>query len=278
MTKIRWILDKQDDENEALAVELTKQGIEYAFLSNVRYWQDREYYSYAPMDSCVVYRGSLYGVTAVAKQAWYPGVYCNFDTLKCSYYYPRLHDFLLNAPYALIPFASFKKEKEFVYETFGQADTIFCRPDDGRKSFTGRVLYKEDFDDIEKISFHTIDPEQLIVVASPRNIVEEYRVVIVNKQPITSSLYKENHRASRLIQLDETHTPSEVLALAASAAKTFAPDGCFVMDIGVLKSGEIKVIELNSFSCSGLYKCNLSKIVEAVSQQAINDWREVNQI
>jgi len=66
--------------------------------------------------------------------------------------------------------------------------------------------------------------------------------------------------------IDELHKFAEMIA------KEYSPEPIFCIDIGVCRNqNELKLIEINSFSCSGLYKCDETIIVKEVSEHC---WRE----
>ena len=52
----------------------------------------------------------------------------------------------------------------------------------------------------------------------------------------------------------------------------FRPDPVFVIDICKADDGNFYLLEIGSFSCAGLYACNLEKIVSAVSKAAIEEY------
>ena len=63
------------------------------------------------------------------------------------------------------------------------------------------------------------------------------------------------------------------MSYAEEVAQVFEPEICFVVDIATIKSGtELKLLELNSFSCSGIYSCDTDKIVESVNRVAWEEW------
>jgi hypothetical protein len=55
------------------------------------------------------------------------------------------------------------------------------------------------------------------------------------------------------------------------AAVSWRPDPVLVMDL-CESDGKIYLLELNSFSCSGLYACDLDAVVEAASKIARSEW------
>jgi hypothetical protein len=158
---------------------------------------------------------------------------------------------------------------ELLYSMFGVDRTIFIRPDGGSKSFTGQLFHKETF--IKDLDNLRRPPEEIVVVSGPKDIDEEYRLVVGNGKYITGGQYKSK---GKLQKAPESSVPQEAIDIAIVAANLYKPDPVYVIDIGMTYQGA-KIVEINSFSCSGLYWCNLEKIVEQVSEIVYNDWREV---
>jgi hypothetical protein len=53
---------------------------------------------------------------------------------------------------------------------------------------------------------------------------------------------------------------------------SWRPDPVFLMDICAAE-GRLYVLELNSFSCSGLYACDPEAVVKVVSSQGVWAWQ-----
>jgi hypothetical protein len=51
----------------------------------------------------------------------------------------------------------------------------------------------------------------------------------------------------------------------------------FTMDI-CKSSGKLKLLEINSFSCAGLYDCKLDVVINEASKLAIEEWKEYQKI
>ncbi len=108
-------------------------------------------------------------------------------------------------------------------------------------------------------------------------------MVIVDGKVITGSCYKIkqgnaiNHTINYTkFEINEI-LHGQIFDFAKEAAKHFSPERAFVLDIAYINDDNqpYRVIEPNSFSCSGLYKCNMEKVVQHVSRAAIEDWNEI---
>ncbi len=272
----KWLLqtDIFDENLEPLISEIKRQGMELKIHKYVPFYGDKTYLELFKPDDCVIFYGSLNFAGQILKQAsWIPGVYRDLDKLKCSYYYPVFGDFLLNEDYIFLPFGDLKRRKRELFSYIFNADKIFVRPDSGFKSFTGQAVSERDWDkEIDFFKTHGIDDNELCLLSSPKKIVKEYRLVIVNNEVVSGSMYKKDWK-------NETGPVSpEVLDYAKKVLNTID----FKMEPYTMDVAEygpyLSVIEINSFSCSGLYDCLLPQIVESVSKKALKDWESVYEI
>jgi hypothetical protein len=53
------------------------------------------------------------------------------------------------------------------------------------------------------------------------------------------------------------------------------PDPIFMLDVCECE-GRLWLLELNGFSCSWLYRCDLPAVVAAASELAVSAWAKVN--
>jgi hypothetical protein len=61
--------------------------------------------------------------------------------------------------------------------------------------------------------------------------------------------------------------------VAWEAARLYRPEAAWTIDVCRTVHDNYYVLELNSFSCSGLYKCDKDAVVRAVSRAALEDWQ-----
>jgi hypothetical protein len=220
---------------------------------------------------CSIFRGSLnmtkiFNTTNLFNHGHIPGVICNWKNMECTTYYPKYTDLLLNKHYIVLPYGTLKIYKEFIYHIFDTKD-IFVKPNSGDKIFSGQVIQIEKFDeDVDKLGWAGgIDDTTLCIIAEPINITQEYRVVIVDKKAVAASKYKNEGR----LDIHEGASVS-ILNFAEDLVKIWEPDRAFIADIGILRNGNLKLIEINSFSCSGFYAADTDNIVKAASDMALS--------
>src|SRR5204863_2899343 len=108
------------------------------------------------------------------------------------------------------------------------------------------------------------DPTTLVLVAEPRNVEREWRLVVAQGAVVAASQY--------FVRGDLNTAPgcpAEVRSFAERVLTQVAwrPDPLFMLDV-CESEGALRVVELNSFSCSGLYDCDLAPVVAAASESA----------
>lgn len=226
---------------------------------------------------CVVVYGSFRFVRRLERQLrssgqapYLPGAFANIANLSYSAFGAHIGDLLLNDDFVVLPFAEFKRRRLSLW-----GDRCFLRPDAVTKSFTGMVVTKEDFDHemnaLEKLQH--VAPEDLVVAAAVRDIVQETRFVIVDGKVITGSTYgwNGNEDIGKPIDGASLEMAQEVAARGWQPDRAYTCDIALVTDAGNLSA---RVIELNSFSCAGLYACDLDLTVSAVSAAAMDELQE----
>lgn len=215
----------------------------------------------------VVFRGShpLMRHIQLARR-WAPGGWCDFDRLTCSNYYPHFLPHLLNRRHAVLPAADAASAADALFSRFGRDGQLFVRPDGVVKTFTGRVVDRQEF--AAAIGAARYQPDARIVVAAPRDIGREWRLVVCGDAVVAASSYRDAG--------DVVMTPGCPRAVTAYAEHVLAgvpwrPDDAFMLDVCECE-GALHVVELNSFSCSGLYACDLAAVVAAVGDAAVAAW------
>jgi len=192
-------------------------------------------------------------------QKYNPISYCNLETLACSYYYPRLQQYLLNDMFILLPYGCIEYLSDFDIFYAISYKKIFIRPNSGWKHFPGSVI---DIDDINKFGeYYQISKETLCLISSPQEITAEYRFVIKNNDIVTFSAYKG--------QSDKIDDGIEFVKNILSNSN-FEPDIMWTLDIAE-SYRRWKLIEINSMSCSGYYDCDTNKIVKEVKKSIIEE-------
>jgi hypothetical protein len=179
---------------------------------------------------------------------WVPGAWCNAEGLDCTRYFAHFGKFLLNQPYVILPGVEAIRQRDWLFEVFGRDDEVFARPAGGHKLFTGRRVYRDDF--AVALAPTRYDPATLVVVASPREIDREWRLVVA------ASRYAEQGGKAVAAGCPE---PVRSYAEGLLAEVPWRPDPIFMLDICEAE-GQLWLVELNGFSTSSLYQCDLAAV------------------
>jgi len=190
-------------------------------------------------------------------------VHGKVDKFNCSEYYPKYSDCLLNSRYMLVDIQTFLDNKDFYFNALGK--TAFVRPDTGDKRFTGSVIScNTSKHDLRRLIFEGAT-DGLILLAPTQKIEEEYRFVVVEGKVITGSIYK-TKKWGHLEFAEKELKKGPAFEYAQKVINThYQPCRAFTIDI-CLSGGEFKVLELNSFSHAGLYRCDIKKVVDAFNK------------
>lgn len=269
---IVWLFENDlwKEENEGMKLAVEKLG--YSWREVDRMWV------FEPGDLDIQKQGEFcifYGSLNLARRLrpYVAGVYCNLPEFECTKYYPYYEEYLLNSPYIMVPFGSLEHQFSNIFEFFypgccsGKDGTeLFIRPSSGYKLFTGQTISFDDFErDFQALGYSEVDSHKIVILSYPKSIEKEWRVVIVNGKAITSSEYKVRGRPVSSPTLPEDI--EAVHGLAERISEKWSPEPAFCLDIGLDRcDNTLKLIEINSFSCSGLYKCDKLKVVEEVSK------------
>jgi hypothetical protein len=266
MTRPVWLIESgvYGAEVEPLAAEVRRQGMECRFVT---YREIVKGPPPLPPGACAIVYGTYPTVRhAMLRCGWLPGGWCSPENLDCAAYYPHFADFLLNWRHEILPGVAAIREKERLFREFARDGRVFARPTSVHKLFVGRLIAEEDFE--RALAPTRYNPESRVVIAEPGELGREWRLVVAGDEVIAGSQYA--NRGAKSIQ---TGCPDEVVAFARAMLATdrWRPDELFMLD--VCESGEgLRLVELNSFSCSWLYACDFAAVVEAASRAAIAAW------
>jgi hypothetical protein len=225
-----------------------------------------------PDDACVIFCGTYPCWHFLRKsRAWVPGGWCSADNLACTTYYARFGPHLLNQRYTVLPAAEAVRHRDAVYDYLGRGDEVFVRPNGCQKLFTGRRVARDDF--VAALGPARYDPATLVVIAEPRAVGREWRLVVAGGAVIAASQYQ---RDGALEVVAGCPDAVRSFAAAALAAAGWAPDDIFMMDV-CESEGRLCLLELNGFSCSALYECDPRAVVAAASALAVRAWERAGQ-
>lgn len=217
-------------------------------------------------ESAVVFHGSLGNAAYIQEYLpWKPGAFCDTRRFLCSSWYPVAKEWLLHRDWALLSAKELVANPGAIVQAFGSPASVFVRPDSPLKPFSGRIvplaslsLASLDF------GFYFNDPELPVIVAPVRNVVREWRYVIVQGRVIAGSAYDPGQRAA----LPDSPN-GKAWQFAAHIAKNMPPpESVYVLDL-CEADNQLHLLEINPFSGADLYACDRPAVVRAVSDLAI---------
>jgi ATP-grasp domain, R2K clade family 3 len=199
---------------------------------------------------------------------WVPGAWCNPENLDCAAYFAYFGKFLLNQHYAIMPGVEAIRQRDWLFAIFGKDDEVFARPTSCHKLFVGRRISRDTF--ASALAPTRYDPRTQVVVAAPREIAREWRLVAVGDRIIAGSQYAKG--GTRAVA---AACPAEVRSFAESmlAEVSWRPDPIFMLDVCEAED-RLWLVELNGFSCSWLYQCDLSAVVAEASELTRRAWNK----
>jgi ATP-grasp domain, R2K clade family 3 len=214
-------------------------------------------------DACVLGYGTFpFAREILLNRRWVPGAWYSAENLDCATYFAHFGRYLLNQNYAIMPGVEAIRQRDWLFSVFGRNDRVFVRPTSCLKLFVGRCIDRDTF--AASLAPTRYDPTTLVVIATPQVIEREWRIVVVSDQVVAGSQYAV--RGERAITAD---CALEVREFAESvlAEVRWRPDPAFMLDV-CESGGRLWLVELNSFSGSWLYRCNLALVVAAASELA----------
>jgi len=225
--------------------------------------------SFIDKDDFVLTQTSINFALQIKKQTnWKPGPWLTVENYECFHYYPKLQSAripLFNGNCLFDTRENVEKGITKYVDVLGEPSSgrIFIRPSSGLKPFTGMVfIAREPYwtNDWNWVRLGT-QPQDILLIARPvgyeDRIVAEWRFIAAEGEIITGSQYKKESESDYSPYFEE-----QALELAKETAKVYQPDPMYTVDICKNARNEFFVMELNSFSCAGLYGCELKPVVE----------------
>jgi hypothetical protein len=219
---------------------------------------------------CVIFSGTIPLMREIQlRYRWTPGGWCTAAEFDCARYYPHFGRHLFNHSYTILPLEEATSQVGELFAQFGREGRVFVRPCGVQKTFTGRCEDRDGFLRALESAWYAREP---VLVAAPQDITREWRVVVSHGGFVAASQYRSDGRHS-----EAAGCPPEVRTYVEEllAEVPYRPDPIYMMDICLSKSS-LSLLELNSFSCSGLYLCDPTAVVQEVKELAIAEWRQRN--
>lgn len=151
-------------------------------------------------------------------------------------------------------FLAFDSLKEIKFEK-----PLFIKPNSTMKQFIGGVaLPGETFEEfLARMKF--CGTKIGVMVSDVHHIHSEYRFFVYKGEVLTGSSYFLNKKLVK-----DYPIPQEVYSEARRIAKLYQPGIAFTLDLALLQSGKIKVVEYNKFCASGPYNCNMEDVLKVM--------------
>lgn len=266
-----WVIQKNllnNDDYWKFTTALDKRGIPWAPITVIPFSDELE------LPEGITEPVVFYGSTSLQRHVMNrpdllkPGVWAG-DNFDYRLHIEKYGDAMLNADAEFYPF---KDVPHF-------EGVKFIRPVHDTKAFTGQVVGGDEFqtwkNQVLGAHIHMV-ADTLTMVAEPKHITTEYRFFVVNGYVITGSQYRHKGqlKSRNADDIFGVYRDSLAAVFAQEQVKKWQPASAFVMDIAVINlsdqepdtwmDAECKIIEINSFNCSGFYECDLSAIIEAV--------------
>ena len=241
----------------------------------------------------IICHGSQKFIRTCMQMPYYPGYYPQNDEeikkLRPQVFMPNFDNKdLLNSNYFFVPIKELIRNSHY-YCNLLKTNWLFVKDCETFKRFSAKSLYNGNYNNegelqcqltLYKDANHIDDDSLVLVSSTVENIISEHRFFIVDKQVVSYSTYRFNNILD--IRID---VPQKALEFAERLAKQWSPCACFTLDVAMInynntmkdddiETAEPRLIELNSFSCSGFYACDLEKTVIAVSEKTIKDYND----
>jgi hypothetical protein len=271
MVKPSWLIqaDVFGRDIEPVKVAVRRQGMAFGVVQPRQFLNGLvpEVGGRRPGDGdCVVFLGTYPLMRQIQlHHRWVPGGWCDAERFDCARYYPAFGRSLLNHDGLMASIDAALREVETVFSRFGDGGRVFIRPLGLEKTFTGRCVDAEGYvSALESARYSRCGA----LVARPRTIGSEWRLVVAPGGVVASSRYRKDGALAVA-----SGCPDEVRSFAEHvlAATDYRPDPVFMLDL-CESGGSIHVLELNSFSCSGLYACDPDAVVAAATRLAVEAW------
>lgn len=264
---VTWLLEPEVFQSglTPLIDKLEEMGVEYLTCQLGTPYED--YIDGFGAAENIVFHGSFQFAKLVKEKTKWKGFFYNLPQFDCTYYYPRFGERLLNNRYIMIPFGELDRQKDWLMNRLPAWPRMFVRPSGGFKEFTGRVVHDDDWEkELRQFGLGDMEPESLVLVAMPKEIIREWRLVVVNGKIVASSQYKNGDRFER-----SQGAPQYVLSYGEEVLSEvdYRPDPAWMLDICESKDPRSKnglyVLEVGPFACCGIYDSDPESVIRAVN-------------
>lgn len=187
--------------------------------------------------------------------------YPNLISINRYNYSNYCNDLCLNNPYIILPWKKLKNSLWLVDSIFPNCDSIFIRPQEGRKIFTGTTLTKKwwekELQIIESLpSSDNLTYNSLVIVAEAKKIEGEIRSLFFNGKLIDYCLYD----GEAPYYMDNIEN---ILNLCYASIGYI--DKFIALDLACYNTHDYAILEVNNGFSSGWYDMDYKKIIKVIN-------------
>lgn len=158
-----------------------------------------------------------------------------------------------------------------IFQMLGIDNKIWVKPDSPFKPFEASLINKKWLSKtLEIIRKDSGELNPSCIISSPKDICEEYRFFVNKTRILSGSSYKNRGDIELYLPIAE-----DIFNFAESMAELYyekinfsynyimsKADHLWVLDVCRTKSGDMKIVELNSFYSAGFYSANIKEIIK----------------
>ena len=273
MNKLKWIIEDFSPDNgfDKLAKEVIKQGMDCELVNTNEYPIKMNLDRFSKEDEVLIQSSFQFADEILSHKDFKIGRFLTKNNYLCTKYYKYFGNYLFNSEYVIMTVKETERNIDFLESIVGEKESgrIFIRPDSGLKPFSGMVFinrspyFEQDWSYVRT----NMKDDDLLIISSPKKILSEWRFVVIEGEVITGSLYKLDYNVD--FQQANSIKDKYLFDFAQKIANIYQPDPAFTLDIAVDIKGNLKLLELNSFSHAGLYVCDMEKVVSKISKLVI---------
>jgi hypothetical protein len=218
-----------------------------------------EFRQHPEITTATIPRGSCYFVQSMsAEPEWRRDLFGSPDDFACSSYLPRFGPRLVNHAARFMSLGELCWTQPELARALGGLDgKLFIRPDDGFKSFEGRLVPSHSFEDwFRQIHMLQVPMNTRIVVGPSVSLHREWRIAAIEGRAIAASEYKPRWAQG---------APDEVLRFAEECLRgaDWRIRACSV-DVAQTDDG-LRIVEVGSLLCVAWYEADPLPIVNALN-------------
>lgn len=209
--------------------------------------------------TATVPRGSCYFIQSMsAEPGWRRDLFGSPDDFACSSYFQRFGPRLVNGMARFMSLGELCWTQPNLVRELGPGNgSLFIRPDDGFKSFEGRLVPSPSFEKwVRQVQMLQVPLNTRVVVGPSVPLEREWRIAVVDGQGIASSEYKPQwirgapDEVLRFVEQSLCDAKWPVRACSVDVAQT--PDG-------------LRIVEVGSLLCVAWYEADPLPILDAVN-------------